>query len=692
MSFIHPFFLYLLPLAALPIVIHLIGRQRYARQEFSTLRFLRQLEIDLIRKLKIRQILLLILRILLIAALILSLARPYRSSRSPGIFVGRGETLYLIVDNSLSMQIQSKGQSVLEAVKSDVVTATGQIDFPIHLKIVETTRPNQINDAGLITSPADIAAILAAVDVTNCHGKIETALRSVRTELDSRQELNPAVWILSDFQKTGFRALQPFAEFMAKTDARIILFAADGEKENVGLSSIFLPGQLFRLNQPAQVQGHITNWSPVSREVPVALFLDEQKLGQALALVEPFGEATVRFEFLPFAPGFQRARLEIADDHLIPDNQRYFNVHVPAQIEVLIVSRSPSDSRFIKRALEADASAGIRTRLASVNHFLTEDLSRYDVLIFSNVDEIPENGRRKLDHYFQLSRRVLVFPGEDCTPESFNTLWAKGYGFPRWRTTRRGSVDQYLKIGSVDLNHPVFTRLLRKEDGFEYSPEFYTVPGFSLNKRHTALATFEDKTPFMIEVLSGVHRGILIAAAPVAEWSNLPLTGFFPAVLNRLVFYLSQQEITGLKHECGDTLSISPARLNIRGDLVVRTPDNRRIKLPLGMEDPIRFEDTGQAGFYEIFSQGQPITQYVVNIPEEEAEGNFFGVDEFEEILRNYPGRLNVVFSDTGTGLQPLEHSREYSNWLIGLVLILALAETYIGRMNRKTKESLKNG
>ncbi|MCK4640205.1 MAG: BatA domain-containing protein, partial [Candidatus Marinimicrobia bacterium] len=72
MSFINSFFLYLLPLAIIPLVIHLIGRQRYYQHEFSTLRFLKQLEHDLIRKLKIRQILLLLLRILLILLIVLA--------------------------------------------------------------------------------------------------------------------------------------------------------------------------------------------------------------------------------------------------------------------------------------------------------------------------------------------------------------------------------------------------------------------------------------------------------------------------------------------------------------------------------------------------------------------------------------------------------------------------------------------
>lgn len=692
MSFINPFFLYLLPLAALPLIIHLIGRQRYTKQEFSTLRFLKQLEIDLIRKLKIRQILLLILRILLILVLIIVFARPYRSGRSPGVYVGKGETLYLVVDNSLSMRIQDRGQTMLDVVKAGVITAAEQIDFPIHVKVIETTRAQRVVDAGLISNPSGIGKILASVEISNRHGKIDLALQSVRNDLKSRRELNPAIWILSDFQENNFQSQQPFAELINKTNCRVIFFPAVGKRENVALTAISLPGQLFRLNQPVPVQANLASWHSASLEVPVALFLGDQKLGQVLTTLTPFGESQVRFEFLPVAPGFQRARLEIADDRLMLDNRRYFSVNIPDQIRVLIVSRDPSDSRFIKRALEAEGSAVVRIKLASVGLFLTEDLSRFDVLIFSNVDRIPENGRRKLDYYFGMDRRVLIFPGEDCRPESFNALWADGYGFPRWRTTQRAAADQFLKFGNADMNHPVFSRLLRHQEDFEYSPEFFTVPGFSLRKNHNVLATFENNTPFIVEVLSEGNRGILIAAAPTANWSNLQLTGFFPVLMNRLVYYLAQPDVAGANNECGDTLYISPSQLSIREDLVVHTPDKRQLKLALGLDDPILFDDTEEPGFYTIFSKGRQITQYVVNIPEAETTAGFLGESDFKNFLKMYPGKLNVVFSDEENGLNPLEYSREYSNWLIGMVLILALVETYIGRINRKTRAKLKSG
>ncbi|MDO9548125.1 MAG: BatA domain-containing protein [Candidatus Marinimicrobia bacterium] len=692
MSFINSFFLYLLPLVAVPIVIHLIGRQRYYKQEFSTLRFLKQLEIDLIRKLKIRQILLLMLRILLILLLILVFARPYRTAQSPGIYVGKGETLYLIVDNSLSMQAQTKGKTLLDIAKSSVLSAAEQIDYPVYIKLIESTHPQKIKDIGLITGPIGINEILTNVDVSNRSGSINRAIYTIQTDLKAQRELNPAIWVLSDFQKPDFQKNSRVDEFFKVSGSRVILFPVSSNSENVAISSLSVPGQLLRQNQAVQVRGFLSNWNSEAVEAPVSLFLGDQKLGQALLTVPPFEEAHVRFEFIPSSPGFHQARLKITDDDLIMDNQRYFPLNIPDKIRALIVSRNPADSRYIKRALGADKASVINVRMTSIGLFPTEDLALYDLLVFSNVDELPVNAQTKLSFFLEMNRGLLLFPGKDCEPEKFNSLWAGTYGFPKWRTTRTAEPGQYLKSGNIDATHPVFSRLLRDKDSFEYSPEFYTIPGFSIGKNHTVLATYEDNTPFIMEATLDAGRGILIASAPVAGWSNLHLTGFFPAIMNRLVFYLSQQGMPELDLVCGDTLIISPSKLNIRTDLSIHTPDNRRIKLALGIDDPILFDDTNFPGFYELFSEGRKIKQYVVNVPESEASASFLSMPDFEELLGDYPGKMDVFFIGEDKDLNRLEHSREFSDWLIVMVLIVALLESYIGRINRKFREKLQNG
>jgi len=422
MSFINSFFLYLLPLVAVPIVIHLIGRQRYYKQEFSTLRFLKQLEIDLIRKLKIRQILLLLLRILLILLLILVFARPYRTTKSPGIVVGKGETLYLVVDNSLSMQARMKGKSLMEIGKSSILSATEQIDYPVYLKLVESTQPQKINDIGLVTDPTGIEEILTNIDASNRCGSINRAIITIQTDLKSQRELNPAIWVLSDFQTSDFQRDPDIDDFFKASNSRVIFFPVSSNSENVAISSLSIPGQIFRQNQTVQVRGFLSNWNSKPVETPVSLFLEDQKLGQTLLAVPPLEEANVRFEFLPSAPGFHQARLKISDDDLLMDNQRFFPLNIPDRIRVLIVSRNPEDSRYIKQALAADEASVIMVKMTSTGLFLTEDLALYDLLVFSNVDELPDNAQAKLSFFLEMNRGLLLLPGKDCTPDKFNSL------------------------------------------------------------------------------------------------------------------------------------------------------------------------------------------------------------------------------------------------------------------------------
>ena len=76
MSFLAPLFLWLLPLTAIPLIIHLLSRRDVITIDFSTLRFLKLLERESIRKLQLLQLLLLILRTIIILLLILLQFQP----------------------------------------------------------------------------------------------------------------------------------------------------------------------------------------------------------------------------------------------------------------------------------------------------------------------------------------------------------------------------------------------------------------------------------------------------------------------------------------------------------------------------------------------------------------------------------------------------------------------------------------
>ena len=104
MSFLTPFFLWLLPLTVIPLIIHLLNRRNLITIDFSTLKFLKLLEKESIRKLQVLQILLLILRTIIILCIVMMISRPVIN----GIFnlqnSGESALHAIILDDSFSIK------------------------------------------------------------------------------------------------------------------------------------------------------------------------------------------------------------------------------------------------------------------------------------------------------------------------------------------------------------------------------------------------------------------------------------------------------------------------------------------------------------------------------------------------------------------------------------------------------------
>ncbi|HCK99890.1 MAG TPA: hypothetical protein DHW42_07300 [Candidatus Marinimicrobia bacterium] len=696
MAFINSFILYLLPLVTVPLLIHLIGRQRIFQHEFSTLRFLKQLEHDLIRKLKIRQIILLMLRMLIILFIILVFARPYRSSNSPGIYVGKGETLYIILDNSLSMQAEMRGQNLLEIGAEALATASNNIDFPVYVKLIETARPKELLDQGLVTDLVSLKNIIQAVKLTNRRGKIDVAISAIEEDILKCSEISPAIWVISDFQESTWRSenlpARPVESLFGKTDARMILFPVAGDKNNAALMSISMPNQIFEKERVATIRGLVGNWHGKPTETVVALFLDNQKLGQSVLNISAGNHSDIQFEFIPETPGIHKGYLKITDDNLRTDNIRYFLLNIPETIRVLIVTRRPGDSEYIRRSLSLKEMSVIQPKVTSAELFPTEDLTDYDVLIFSNIDRLPPNMLNKIKYFMDMNKGILLFPGQDCNPADFNSFWGNEFGFPKWRDLRQSEDKLMLRIGNFKQEHPLLSNILKEKRSLIYSPDFYVIPGFSVGKNHTVLANYEDNTPFIIETYFEKGSGLLFATSPVDEWSNLHLTGFFPTIMNRAILYLSQQGLREEEFCTGDTIRVSVTQVNNAKDVSIQTPGGRRIMLPIDKSRRFSFADTDEPGIYDISAKGKLIKRLVVNIPAEECGSSFLEDMDFTEVISDYTGRIDVLMPEGDKRSNQLQHRREYSDWLIMFVLALALLESYIGRTNRKLRGKLISG
>ena len=115
MSFLQPFWLLLAGAVAVPLVLHLMRRRIHLKVAFPAVQYLARAERENIRQIKMRNLLLMVLRMLTVLVLALAAARPL------GAFFGAGHVptaMAIVLDNSLSTSAVVNGQPLLATLRT----------------------------------------------------------------------------------------------------------------------------------------------------------------------------------------------------------------------------------------------------------------------------------------------------------------------------------------------------------------------------------------------------------------------------------------------------------------------------------------------------------------------------------------------------------------------------------------------
>ncbi|HTM57256.1 MAG TPA: BatA domain-containing protein, partial [Candidatus Udaeobacter sp.] len=147
MSFLNPLFLFGLAAAAIPVIIHLFTRRRPKEVRFPSLEFLNEVNQSEIRRLKLKQWLLLLLRALALAALALAMSRPALKG-TVGMRGGAATTVVVLVDRSGSMSAASPasagGGTLIGAARrvvENVLATLGPLDECLLVPYDHTPEP-----------------------------------------------------------------------------------------------------------------------------------------------------------------------------------------------------------------------------------------------------------------------------------------------------------------------------------------------------------------------------------------------------------------------------------------------------------------------------------------------------------------------------------------------------------------------
>jgi Aerotolerance regulator N-terminal/von Willebrand factor type A domain len=669
LTFLNPFVLFGLAAAAIPILLHVFNLRKLQTIEFSTLSFLKELQKTKIRRLKLRQLLLLFLRTLLVILIVLAFSRPTMKGSIPGGLSEQAKTTAVILfDDSQSMTASDEQGELLRQAKNSAesiinLLKDGDEVFLVKLSDIPTDGTKEIPSSER-NFPA-IRSTLKDIKPSSFHRTIEDALRFTSRLLASSKNFNKEVYVISDFQsgslESKLNVSKTAEQLFAPTTQFFLVPLGKRELQNVGVEFIEIPNTIFEVNKPFIVKAKLVNYgtSDMQNHV-VSIYQDGNRVAQKGVDIRAGQSVETDFTLVPKHTGFLEGIIELEDDELEFDNRRFFTVHIPEEIRGLLVGNS-SDLTYLRLALStrlSDTSASLKMTESTFNRLSASLLSNIDVIVLSDPPEPTSSQMSILKTYLQNGGGILIFPGAHTLVNSFNMSFVAALGISTIAAvdSLSGTSQAAVEFEKIDLRHPLFAEMFEK-DGTKQpagtvpiersleSPRVLKSIHFIPTPHSKTVITLSNGYPFLIEERIGNGRALMFSIAANTEWSDLPLKGLFVPLMHRSLAYLVQEPITDHSLIIGDEKTIR-IRSSIAPALTVTKPGGMEVLVNTQQrptDKTIRFSDTDINGFYIIKSGNLILDKFAVNIDPDESNTTPSSEKRQEKMLMHLGIANNVV-------------------------------------------------
>ena len=511
MSFIQENILFGLPLILLPVIIHLINRMRHKPRKWAAMQFLFAATQSSTSHSKIKNWLILAMRILAVLMLLLFLSRPLVGGWMGWAFGGAPDIIMLLVDRSASMESRISGtnKSRREYAIEMIVNAAEKFENKSQIVLIDsaTRKPQNIANAASIlelpdTQPSDTAADIPAM------------LQSALDWLVDNQAGIAEIWIASDLQATNWlpddsrweSLMESFNSLKQKVRIRMLATTQDSPM-NASISV----SQLARIksNEIGEVRLAVdikrtkinNDTEPIKQTINGVTTEIEAKVN---------GQATRwrhRIEVDEQSGGW--GKLELSPDGNPQDNITYYRYDDDFSMEGLVISESKLSPLWQAAASTVNISARKPAKILAPNEFSKSDL-RDSTLVIWHAPLPQGDTSIALREFINEGGRLVFFPTGEATTVRF-----VGLGWGEKQTTEK---DPF-KIGRWDEDQGP---LANTDEGLLLPLNQLTVKQRQKIVGEAAiLAAFNDGQAFLARQTIGQGEVYFCSILPLLTWSNL---------------------------------------------------------------------------------------------------------------------------------------------------------------------------
>jgi hypothetical protein len=686
MNFLNPFFLIGSAVLALPVLIHLVRRERSEVVPFSSLMFLLKVPKRMIRQQMLKNLLLMALRLLLIALLVGTFARPYilQSATPNGPTTGQGRGFVMLLDNSYSMRYGNN----FDKMKSEALTRINAMGGSDRMAIVA------FNDSAMVLSnpTPDKGKLKAAVDAlepsfsgTRFFEAFSLADRLLSQFGAQEQHLI----VISDFQRTGWN--RSSRENVIGHDVKAEMVSVGlKDSTNIGIDSVSVDPTSFVRTYTGRIVARIHNYrSDKEVSVPVALLINDKEEARKTVTVPAASTALVEFGGFDLALGFSKGKIKITTNDPLPvDDEFLFSIERREKLNVLILDAGrPKQSFHLKAAFSATPDLPFTVKVANASAVTVEDMGAQDIIIFNDVPRLSDAARDRMVQARKASQGQFVILG----PNADLAWWGAVEGFPAKPVRKvdvaaeRGRTVVYLT--SYDKNHGIFkpfqgsSRLGLNTAQFSHYVELQPKAGAPV------VAKFDNGAPALVES-APEERGMLVFASTLDNtWNDLPLKPSIIPFLHESARYLTRYNAIKGWYTLGEGIPVVGA---LEGG-VARVIDPSGTQESLGelKSGEQRFFSPTVPGFYEL-RVGRDVRMLAVNPPSN--EGNLEMMVPEDLLASVQSTEAEARQAGTLATDDKLDYARRQMGWwyLLLFALIAGIVELYIA--NSRTQSVRRVG
>ncbi|TKJ37588.1 hypothetical protein CEE37_13825 [candidate division LCP-89 bacterium B3_LCP] len=688
MTFLNTALLAGLAAVALPILIHLFTRRRYPLIDFSTLKFLRKLQRHQMRRLKLRQWLLLALRCLAILMITLAFTRPalLGDLGIGSIGAGRISTI-LIVDGSASMQAKSHSRRAFEEAKNSCSDLLSLMNRGDQIAVIIAKQEPELILSGLTQDTTLLRKALRSASVWDGSADIDKALDAAQQLLTQSGSFRNEIFIMSDFN-----SVEDIPETAEDVSLNLIPIRTESI-ENLSIKSVNVISEIIEPKQPVEVEVTLANHGRKERkDIYYSIFLGGVRIGENVVTIAPDSEIKQVHQIIPEEYGMHVGMVQIEErDVFRADNRSAFCFRVPKELKVLLVGKE-EDCQQIQMALvpKTDEFALFSVLKTPKKSWDTQSINSFNVIVFTDPPKFSNSQSSRLTKFVQNGGGLLILPGNGMEITSLNRDLLARLGTPKY-SDKIGQVrkqNAFTTWQQPDLSASLFKGIFRT--GNEPSlPRFFQAVQLTGGSSETSLS-FKEGKPFLTETKKGRGRVILLASSPNQEWSDWAERGIYAPLMHRIILKLAGSSQEGCHSlTVGDPLEISAIGVpSMSANL--RKPDGEEIQLaPQVSGQKISFlqPNLTQAGLYEL-DIGELKHLAAVRIPQKESQLIEFDNKDLRAI---WAGNEVMIIEPENLieSVRKARYGKELWKALLYAVFIILLVESLLGKSYRRKKQGI---